>query len=222
MYQELPALDVQSGLFGGRVIEVGAAKVSRSILKQSFDFSVALLALVFLSPALVLIAAAIAVDSRGPVLFTQMRTGRGRRPFRIFKFRTMRQEQGAEIFVQAVADDPRTTRVGRFLRRTSLDEIPQLLNVLRGEMALVGPRPHPLPLDAALAEMFANYWDRSLVRPGLTGLAQIRGFRGPTDTLAKARARLALDRAYIRRWSFWNDLKILAATPFFLFDPGAV
>jgi putative colanic acid biosynthesis UDP-glucose lipid carrier transferase len=198
-----------------------ADRIFTSRSKRAFDFAVALVALVLLLPVLILIGLAIAVDSRGGVFYRQERSGLRRRPFMMFKFRTMRADSDKDGFVQAAANDARTTRVGRFLRRSSLDELPQLLNVLRGDMSIVGPRPHPLPLDEALAERLDRYWDRNLVRPGITGLAQIRGYRGPTASLEAARNRLDMDLAYIRSWSPVADLRILLRTPFCLFGPNA-
>jgi len=122
-------------------------------------------------------------------------------------------EYGDE-FVQAQKGDVRITRIGHFLRRTSIDELPQLMNVLKGEMSLVGPRPHPVALNEQFAPYIAGYWNRHVSVPGLTGLAQIRGFRGPTDTLDRMQNRVESDMEYAVEWSFLDDLKILAITPY--------
>jgi lipopolysaccharide/colanic/teichoic acid biosynthesis glycosyltransferase len=125
-------------------------------------------------------------------------------------------------FTQATAGDARITRVGKFLRGTSLDELPQLWNVLRGDMSLVGPRPHAIPMDDAFAPVISNYTDRHLVRPGLTGLAQVAGYRGPTESLKKIALRVQCDRLYIRKWSIWLDFAIIARTAFVLKGPNAL
>jgi len=179
--------------------------------KRLFDLAGALLLLAALSPVLVAIAAAIAATRSGPVLYRQQRTGAGGRLFWLYKFRTMRHVPAAP-FAQAQHEDPRVTRLGRWLRLTSLDELPQLYNILRGEMSLVGPRPHA-PETAIGSLRFADahrlYRARECVRPGLTGLAQIRGQRGPTPTLASLEQRLASDLEYIERRSFRLDVLIL-------------
>jgi lipopolysaccharide/colanic/teichoic acid biosynthesis glycosyltransferase len=126
------------------------------------------------------------------------------------------------VFTQARAGDPRVTRIGRFLRSTSLDEMPQLWNVLKGEMSLVGPRPHAISMDDDFANIIRNYRDRHLVRPGLTGLAQVAGYRGPTEVVSKIAIRVRCDRLYIRKWSLWLDFVILFRTLFVLKGPNAV
>jgi putative colanic acid biosynthesis UDP-glucose lipid carrier transferase len=130
----------------------------------------------------------------------------------MWKFRSMKV-QGKDVFAQATKNDSRVTRVGAFLRRTSLDELPQLVNVLRGEMSLVGPRPHAVAMDEDLRRLVANYDQRYRVRPGITGLAQIRGFRGETDAIQKMQDRVDADNEYIDRWSLLLDLRILVLTP---------
>jgi putative colanic acid biosynthesis UDP-glucose lipid carrier transferase len=191
--------------------------------KRALDVTVAALALLLFLPLLLLIAAAIRAESPGQVLFRQTRTGlRGRR-FTILKFRTMRPAAADDAQVrQASRGDPRVTRVGRVLRKLSLDELPQLLNVLQGEMSLVGPRPHALSHDAAWAERVPNYANRFVAKPGLTGLAQVRGLRGEIHDEESLRRRIAADIEYIETWSFAGDLKLLALTaPKVLFDPCA-
>jgi Undecaprenyl-phosphate glucose phosphotransferase len=181
-------------------------------IKAVEDYVLGTLLLLIAAPILALIALAVKLDSPGPVLFRQRRHGRNQQVFDVLKFRTMHvMENGASVR-QATRDDPRVTRVGRFLRRTSLDELPQLVNVLRGEMSLVGPRPHALAHDQHYGEILARYTNRQQVKPGITGLAQIKGLRGETETVEKMEARLREDLAYVNDWSIWLDLKILALT----------
>jgi len=183
-------------------------------LKRLMDVLVSAVLLVLLAPFLCLIALLIRLESPGPVIFRQTRTGLDRHEFQVWKFRTMQADPGRERHgtCQATRDDPRVTRIGRFLRRTSLDELPQLVNVLRGEMSLVGPRPHPVPLDRRFTPQLRLYAARHRVLPGITGLAQINGCRGETNSPDKMAARLRYDLEYIRAWSLWLDLKIILAT----------
>jgi putative colanic acid biosysnthesis UDP-glucose lipid carrier transferase len=196
--------------------------INRSIVKRWIDVLVASLALFLLVPVGLLIALAIKLESRGPVFFWQLRYGRNRSSFYICKFRSMTVTESRGEFTQASRNDARVTRVGRFLRRTSLDELPQLWNVLRGEMSLVGPRPHAIAMDDAFAEVISNFNDRHLVRPGLTGLAQVSGFRGPTEALEHIEHRVSHDRLYISKWSVFLDMKIMVQTVFTLTGPNAV
>jgi Undecaprenyl-phosphate glucose phosphotransferase len=182
--------------------------------KRVLDVVLSSLALLGLLPVFGIIALAIKLDSPGPVLFKQKRIGLNQKPFFLWKFRTMRcgsDGVGAD-FQQTTRGDRRITRVGLVLRPLSLDELPQFVNVLRGEMSLVGPRPHPLPLNEQFAEKIAFYSARHRVLPGITGLAQISGCRGETDTLEKMSARVDYDLQYIRNWSLWLDLRIIALT----------
>lgn len=184
--------------------------------KRAFDILVALVLLAILSPVMLLIAFAIRLDSRGVILFRQRRIGYGNIPFETLKFRTMRSDaDGGGVLRQATRHDPRVTRVGMLLRRFSVDELPQLINVLRGDMSLVGPRPHA-PGTRAGGKPFElvtpRYFARHLVRPGLTGLAQVRGLRGETETEDKLIRRVEADIEYIEHWSLWLDVKILART----------
>lgn len=176
--------------------------------KRSFDLVVAGLVtvsvLIWLIP---LFALLIRLTSAGPALFVQVRSGRNGRVFPCLKFRTMTYDRGAQ-FRQATRNDARVTRIGRFLRRTNLDELPQFLNVLAGHMSVVGPRPHPLPLDARHWDTLPGYRERYSVRPGITGLAQARGARGETDELYKMKIRVRYDHLYIRRQSARLDAKI--------------
>ncbi|QIG52548.1 exopolysaccharide biosynthesis protein [Nordella sp. HKS 07] len=186
------------------------------------DVLIASLAIIVLLPVGLLVALAIKIESPGPILFWQQRYGRNRSSFYICKFRSMTVAESKGDFTQASRNDTRVTRVGKFLRSTSLDELPQLYNVLRGEMSLVGPRPHAIAMDDAFAEVISNFNDRHLVRPGLTGLAQVSGFRGPTEALEHIQYRVHHDRLYISKWSVLLDMKILVRTFFALTGPNAV
>jgi putative colanic acid biosysnthesis UDP-glucose lipid carrier transferase len=179
-------------------------------------------ALLFFAPFLLLVAILVRFDSHGPALFRQTRGGLNGRPFVIYKFRTMRvQEDGADIR-HCSRDDARVTRLGAFLRRTSLDELPQLLNVLKGDMSLVGPRPHALAHDELYGALLPEYVERTATKPGLTGLAQISGLRGDIADLDMMRRRVLCDIEYIRTWSFALDLRLITATATrVLFDRAA-
>lgn len=177
--------------------------------------------ILFLLPALIAIAIAIKLSSPGPVLFRQERYGTGRRPFWILKFRTMHVAEATGGFRQASRNDTRITPLGRWLRRSSMDELPQLFNVLGGSMSLVGPRPHAIPMDDFYASLIPDYSLRHLVRPGLTGFAQVSGFRGPTDNLDAIAGRVERDLAYIRDWTFKTDVVVLLHTPAAIFGKNA-
>jgi len=170
--------------------------------------------LIMLSPLFIAIALAIRIDSPGPILFRQPRLGLNGQRFQVLKFRSMRVHHEAGRVTQATRDDPRITAVGRFLRRTSLDELPQFFNVLMGEMSVVGPRPHALPHNDLYKDKLAMYMQRHRVKPGITGWAQINGHRGETDTDEKMAHRVQFDLYYIQHWSFWMDLKIILWTAF--------
>ena len=180
--------------------------------KRVFDHVFAAIGLVLLTPALLVIAALIKLDSPGPVFFLQRRSGFNQQPFRIFKFRTMRTLDDGDVIKQATSDDPRVTRVGRYLRAWNLDEIPQLFNVLLGDMSLVGPRPHALSHNHEFERKISLYARRHNVKPGITGWAQIHGFRGQTDTEEKMRRRVEHDLYYIDHWSLWLDFSIVLRT----------
>jgi lipopolysaccharide/colanic/teichoic acid biosynthesis glycosyltransferase len=184
-------------------------------LKRGIDILGAVLGLALAPLVLLPVALAIWFDSPGPILFRQPRIGRDGRPFTMWKFRTMRHAPEPRGLCQAVRNDPRVTHVGAWLRRTSLDELPQLINVLRGEMSLVGPRPHA-PGTRAGGRLFEDvtpqYAARHRVKPGMTGLAQIRGWRGETDTEMKLLRRVAADLEYIETWSLGLDFAILLRT----------
>lgn len=184
------------------------------VLKRSVDVVGAGLVLLLLFPLLALVTIAIKIDSSGPVLFRQQRLGFNGRTFNIRKFRTMSVLEDGLSAVQARAGDDRITRVGRWLRRTSVDELPQLLNVLDGSMSLVGPRPHAVAHDNKFDKLVRNYGFRQRVKPGLTGWAQINGCRGPTPTTDLIEQRVEYDLWYIENWSLKLDLMILLQTPF--------
>jgi undecaprenyl-phosphate galactose phosphotransferase/putative colanic acid biosynthesis UDP-glucose lipid carrier transferase len=195
-------------------VELQRAPLSRleRALKRGFDVALACLALLALWPTFVLAAIAIKLDTQGPVLFRQQRTGFDGDVFTIYKFRTMTTlEDGPEI-VQARPGDARITRVGSFLRSTSIDELPQFLNVLRGDMSLVGPRPHAVAHDEQYQRLISKYSFRFHVKPGLTGWAQVNGLRGETARLADMQRRIQFDLWYINNWSFGLDVWILART----------
>jgi putative colanic acid biosynthesis UDP-glucose lipid carrier transferase len=185
------------------------------LLKRAMDRVVAGLLVLLLSPVLVLIALLVRWSGPGPVLFRQKRHGFGGETIDVLKFRTMKAHQApAGQVTQATQSDARVTRVGRWLRRSSLDELPQLFNVLKGEMSLVGPRPHALEHNQFYMERIPRYMLRHKVRPGITGWAQVNGFRGITDTEDKMLLRIEHDLWYIQNWSLWLDLQILLRTPF--------
>jgi undecaprenyl-phosphate glucose phosphotransferase len=182
-------------------------------VKRVTDVALSLAAITILSPLFALIALAVMLDSRGPVFFRQRRTGRQGKIFSIYKFRTMHVLEDGAAVRQARAGDRRITRLGHFLRVASLDELPQLFNVLAGDMSLVGPRPHAVAHDEFYAGCVRNYRLRQLVKPGITGWAQVHGARGATPDISDMQARIDLDLQYIARESLWLDLCILAWTP---------
>lgn len=185
------------------------------VKKELFDRLFALGALIAISPILLGCAIAVKLSSSGPVFFKQRRKGADGRVFTIYKFRTMRvHEQKPGVLEQATRNDRRITRVGAFLRRTSLDELPQFFNVLRGDMSVVGPRPHALEHDDLYQNVVSGYIHRYRIKPGITGWAQINGFRGETDRIEKMEGRVAHDLYYLRNWSFRLDVKIILATIF--------
>jgi len=201
--------------YASRLYRPPAPGASQAHLKRGIDVAGALLGLVPAVLIMVPVALAIWLDSPGPIWFRQPRIGRDGRPFTMWKLRTMRHVPEQLGLNQAVRNDPRVTRVGAWLRRTSLDELPQLINVLRGEMSLVGPRPHA-PGTRAAGRLFEDvaprYAARHRVKPGMTGLAQVRGWRGETDTELKLLQRVASDLEYIETWSLRLDFEILLRT----------
>ncbi len=216
--------DVRSlALFDGGVIDmigVPAINLVASPLsplalakKDIFDRAFAALALVVVAPLMLVIATAVKLSSRGPVLFTQRRKGADGQVFRIFKFRSMTvHAPDVGMLRQATRNDARVTRVGAFLRRTSLDELPQFLNVLMGDMSVVGPRPHAIEHDALYQTVVDDYIHRYRIKPGITGWAQVNGLRGETDRIEKMQARVDHDLYYLRNWSFALDMRIVIAT----------
>ena len=183
-------------------------------LKRVEDICVASVILLMISPLLLCIAVAIKLNSKGPVFFKQVRYGLNGKPILVYKFRSMSvMENGPEV-KQAVKNDPRVTKVGAFLRKTSLDELPQFINVILGNMSVVGPRPHAAAHNEEYRKLITGYMLRHKVKPGITGLAQIRGWRGETDTLDKMEKRVECDLEYIRTWSLLLDLKIIFLTVF--------
>jgi Undecaprenyl-phosphate glucose phosphotransferase len=187
-------------------------------LKRGFDIAVSLLSLIVLAPILGVVAVAIWVESDGPVFFRQTRHGYGNRGIRVFKFRSMHVLEDGKAFRQATRNDPRITHVGRFIRSTNIDELPQLFNVLIGEMSIVGPRPHPVALNESFSDRIKWFNRRHNIRPGITGWAQINGYRGETETLEKMAGRVGHDLWYLENWSFFLDLKIILLT---VFSPSA-
>jgi Undecaprenyl-phosphate glucose phosphotransferase len=203
--------------FGGTVtIQVLHPPLSAFDLaaKRALDLVVAGTALFLLAPLLVMIAAAIKVDSRGPVIFRQLRHGFNNKKIKVLKFRSMSATEDGDQVKQAVKNDPRITRVGQIIRRTNLDELPQFFNVLLGDMSIVGPRPHPISLNEAFEKRISPFSRRHKVKPGITGWAQVNGFRGETNTLEKMQRRIEYDFYYIDNWSFLLDLKIIVMTIF--------
>lgn len=210
---------VAIGQYGDKdtlILSRGPLSLMNRIQKRGFDLALAVPLLVFLGPLMLIVTAAIRLESPGPALFRQTRVGQGNRQFRIFKFRSMRAELNDEAGSRSASrDDERITRVGAFIRRTSIDELPQLLNVIAGHMSLVGPRPHALG-SLAGGELFwdvsERYWLRHSLKPGITGLAQIRGFRGATTNRDDLQQRLRCDLEYLSNWSVWTDALILLKT----------
>lgn len=189
-----------------------------ALVKTAMDYILGSIALVVFAPVMLAAAIAIKLDSRGPVFFIQSRHGYNHSIVRVIKFRTMTVAEDGPVVRQAVRGDARITRVGRFLRRTSLDELPQLFNVLKGELSLVGPRPHAVAHNETYTHILNRYASRHKVKPGITGFAQVNGYRGETRTAEDMRRRVELDLYYIKNWSPLLDLKILARTllvPFF-------
>jgi len=190
----------------------GRLSVESSRMKRLLDISCALLLFLFVLPLLLVVALCIVVDSRGPVFFVQRRTGLGGAPIRVFKFRTMTVMEDGGAVRHAGKDDKRVTRVGKFLRRSSIDELPQLINVMQGNMSLVGPRPHALAHDQYYGALVPHYAHRFRARPGITGLAQVNGLRGEIHSLEGMVDRVTQDNTYIDTWTFGMDLKILIKT----------
>ena len=184
------------------------------LLKRAEDIVLATLILLLISPVLCCIALAVKLSSPGPVIFRQTRYGMDGKPIKVWKFRSMKVMENDKVVTQATQNDPRVTKVGNFLRRTSLDELPQFINVLTGGMSIVGPRPHAVAHNEQYRQLIEGYMLRHKVKPGITGWAQINGWRGETDTLEKMEKRVEFDLEYIREWSVWFDIKIVFLTVF--------
>ena len=185
-------------------------------MKRIFDITFSMLVITFiLSWLMPLIGLIIKLDSKGPVFFRQLRTGKDNHNFWCWKFRTMHMNGDADS-KQATKGDPRITRIGSILRKTSLDELPQFFNVLSGDMSVVGPRPHPIMLNEKFSPIIEKFKNRHYVKPGITGLAQAKGFRGETATIHTMKNRVKLDRFYIENWSILLDVKIIMLTMFSL------
>lgn len=200
----------------GVPVSTGPLDIRSRVLKRTFDLAITVPAIILLTPVLTVVALAVKLSSPGPILFRQRRMGRGNRLFNVYKFRSMRVETSDHNGTRSAAlDDDRITRVGKIIRRTSLDELPQLFNVLEGDMSLVGPRPHALG-SLAGDELFwhvdRRYWLRHAIKPGITGLAQVRGFRGATDHRDDLMLRLHCDLEYVSNWSLMTDVSILLRT----------
>jgi exopolysaccharide biosynthesis polyprenyl glycosylphosphotransferase len=193
-----------------------------SVAKRIFDIVFSLIAIVLLSPIMLATAIAIKLDSKGPVIFKQKRHGFNNEIIEVLKFRSMYADQSDPLARKVVTKgDPRVTRVGRFIRKTSIDEFPQFFNALRGDLSLVGPRPHAVyaqTQDRMFNDVVEGYFARHRVKPGVTGWAQINGWRGEIDSDDKIKMRTEYDLYYIENWSLWFDLKILFLTPFRLLN----
>ena len=192
-----------------------------AFLKYTLDKLVSVIALIMLSPLLITIAIIIKLTSKGPIIFKQIRDGWDGNQFYVYKFRSMYLHNDEEIVKQATKGDSRITPVGNFIRKTSIDELPQLINVLEGSMSLVGPRPHAVSHNQFYSSRVKEYLARHRIKPGMTGLAQINGFRGETETVEAMAKRVEFDLEYIKNWSFSLDVKILLKTPFALFSKNA-
>ena len=186
----------------------------KRVIKRCEDLVLGMCCLLICALPMLFIALAIKLTSKGPVLFRQPRHGENGVEFEVLKFRSMRVMEVGEVVKQAQRNDPRITRVGAFIRRTSLDELPQFFNVIAGNMSLVGPRPHAVAHNQLYRTKILEYMRRHKVKPGITGWAQVNGYRGETDTLEKMVARVEHDLSYIRGWSLWLDLKIIFLTVF--------
>ena len=206
----------QAGGRGLLLVSLGPLGLRARAVKRIFDVAVAGTALLLLAPLLALVAVAVVLEDGGPALFVQRRMGRGNTFFSMYKFRSMAVARLDHDGNRSTArNDSRVTRVGRFIRKTSIDELPQLFNVLVGDMSIVGPRPHAIGSQAGAKlfwEVDQRYWLRHALKPGLTGLAQVRGFRGATDHESDLASRLNADLEYLNGWSLWRDCSIMLAT----------
>jgi putative colanic acid biosynthesis UDP-glucose lipid carrier transferase len=183
-----------------------------ALVKRASDLVLASLILMLVAPLLLVIAVVIRLDSPGPVIFRQRRNGLDGDEIVVYKFRSMHVLDDGQVLRQARRGDPRITRVGAFLRRSSLDELPQFINVLQGRMSVVGPRPHAVAHNEQYRPIIRSYMVRHKVKPGITGWAQVNGFRGETEVIEKMAGRVAYDIDYLRNWSLALDLRIIART----------
>jgi lipopolysaccharide/colanic/teichoic acid biosynthesis glycosyltransferase len=218
-----PELDALGALqlmnYGGKsavLVATGPLGLRDRLMKRSLDLAVAVFAIIISSPIMVIVTLLVKLTSRGPIFFRQERVGQGNRIFSVVKFRTMRVDGTDTAGARSASrGDDRVTPLGKILRRTSLDEVPQLINVILGDMSLVGPRPHALGStagDALFWHADDRYWERGTVKPGMTGLAQIRGYRGATETREDLVDRVQADLEYLSGWSIWRDVAILVRT----------
>lgn len=184
------------------------------ILKRIEDIVVSAIILLLISPILLLITISIKVTSKGPIIFKQKRGGINNKEIVVYKFRSMTTQDNGSTVKQATKNDARITSIGNFLRKSSLDELPQFINVIQGRMSVVGPRPHAVTHDKEYTKLIPEYNQRALVKPGITGLAQINGWRGETDILEKMQKRVNMDLNYIENWTLWLDIKIIFITIF--------
>lgn len=210
-WQELQGMPILS------VYHTPMHSLSNRMLKRLEDLLIASIVLILTSPLLLLIGLTIRLTSNGPVLFKQTRYGLNGKAIEVYKFRSMTTLENQQV-MQATRHDPRVTQFGRWLRKSSLDELPQFLNVLLGNMSVVGPRPHAVAHNEQYRKLVPKYMQRHSVKPGITGLAQINGLRGPTDTLEKMQKRVAMDLHYINTWSLWLDIKIFLLTLIRIFN----
>jgi len=215
--KQMPVATSGTRRFGGvrtDIVHLVPLSERSGLTKRGVDILVAAIGLVLLAPAFMFVALAIKRDSRGPVFFRQRRLGQNGSIFRIYKFRSMTVEEDGHFIAQATRNDKRVTPVGRILRSTSFDELPQLINVLAGEMSIVGPRPHAIAHDMDFEQKFDLFARRRRVKPGITGWAQVNGFRGEAKTPEDVRKRMEYDLHYIDNWSIWFDLEIMIRTVF--------
>ncbi len=185
---------------------------TNQLVKRLSDIVLATLILILISPVLLMVALGVKLSSPGPVIFRQRRNGLDGEEIVVYKFRSMRAQDNGNVVKQATKDDPRITRFGAFIRRTSLDELPQFINVLQGRMSIVGPRPHAVAHNEEYRKLIKAYMVRHKVKPGITGWAQVNGMRGETDTIDKMKARVEYDLEYLRNWSLALDLQIILRT----------
>jgi putative colanic acid biosynthesis UDP-glucose lipid carrier transferase len=219
MVNAAATLDLASAWEG---VDVEPAAPALSLAKRAFDIVVSLGVLLFVAPLLIAAALAVWIESGGTVVFRQRRTGLGGRPFVIFKLRTMHVLEDGHGLRHATRGDARVTRVGAFLRKSSIDELPQLFNVLKGDMSLVGPRPHAIGHDLHYASAIKEYRNRFRTRPGLTGLAQVSGLRGEIHDPDCMKRRVEADMEYLAHWSLLLDVKVVLKTvPLVFCDPTA-